>query len=144
MQDSKDRPEEESLGKRKKVKLHIDTSTLDGSKQQDVEQASLIFPNDVHPVHLGGKRYVVVKRFNKSVFVNLREYYTTPYAKSPAMAGRKGINLRVENWENLYKQAKEIDLAVCNYQISIRPLDRLLSRHPASNMVSVLFQSIIR
>ena len=75
-------------------------------------ETPLTFPKDTHAVPLGGKRYAVVKAFNNAIYVNLREYYTMPHAGSRAMAGRKGINLTVENWEQLYQKAKEIDLAV--------------------------------
>ena len=75
-------------------------------------ESDITFPPNVHPVNIGGKRFAVVKTFNKAVYVNLREYYTDPLTGSRALAGRRGINLTLENWEKLYSRMKEIDRAV--------------------------------
>ena len=59
--------------------------------------------------HLGGKRYVVVKRFKGQPYVNIREYYQ-PKDRAPGrlFAGKKGINLTVDQWNSLCKQVGAI------------------------------------
>ena len=113
VQDSEDgSKKKKGDGYRKKLKLDIAAAQAEANKVVQEPETSLIFPKDCHAVPLGGKRYAVVKTFNNAVYVNLREYYTMPHAGSRAMAGRKGINLTVENWERLYQRAKEIDVTV--------------------------------
>ena len=74
-------------------------------------EQELEFPNDVHAVPIGGKRYAVVKTFNKTVYVNVREYYQLQDGRR-MMAGRKGINLSIENWNRLSGSIIEINSAI--------------------------------
>ncbi|KAJ8030163.1 Activated RNA polymerase II transcriptional coactivator p15 [Holothuria leucospilota] len=64
---------------------------------------------------LGGKRYVVVKRFRGEPYVNIREYFGGD-TKDKLLAGKKGINLKVAEWEKLYQQVYLIQEALKNLQ----------------------------
>ena len=56
-----------------------------------------------------GKRYAVVKIFQRRVYVNIREYSEKG---SKLITGRKGLNLTTDNWKKLYQVAPDIDRAV--------------------------------
>lgn len=63
--------------------------------------------------HLGGKRYVVVKRFKGQPYINIREYYQ-PKDRVPGrlFAGKKGINLTADQWHSLCKHVGAIKRAL--------------------------------
>ena len=83
-------------------------------KQETIEQKELFdFPDDVwYYRHIGGKRFAVVKAFNRQVYVNIREYYKSPYNGSRMMAGKRGLNLTAENWKQLAQGVQDINAAV--------------------------------
>ena len=54
--------------------------------------------------HLGGKRYVVVKRYKGQAYVNIREYYQPKDRETGRLfAGKRGINLTIDQWISLSK-----------------------------------------
>ncbi|XP_038068023.1 activated RNA polymerase II transcriptional coactivator p15-like [Patiria miniata] len=61
--------------------------------------------------HIGGERYVYVKRFKGHVYVNLREYYFNE-DKTKLLPGKKGLNLTAEEWMNLSDRSKAINEAI--------------------------------
>lgn len=52
---------------------------------------------------LVGKRHVVVKLFKGVPYINIREYHCDG-TKNKLLSGKKGINLRTEEWRQLYEQ----------------------------------------
>ncbi|KAJ8043420.1 hypothetical protein HOLleu_10497 [Holothuria leucospilota] len=60
---------------------------------------------------LGGKRHVFVRRYRGAPYVNISEYFGGK-KKDRLIAGKKGINLRVEEWEKLYAKVHRINAAV--------------------------------
>lgn len=66
--------------------------------------------------HLGGKRYVVVKRFKGQRYINIREYYQPKDRASGRLyAGKKGINLTLDQWRALCKQLSSINHTLSSY-----------------------------
>ena len=60
--------------------------------------------------HLGGKRYVVVKRYKGQPYVNIREYYQPKDRETGRLfAGKKGINLTIDQWISLSKHTGAIN-----------------------------------
>ena len=60
--------------------------------------------------HLGGKRYVVVKRYKGQPHVNIREYYQPKDRETDHLfAGKKGINLTIDQWISLSKHTGAIN-----------------------------------
>ena len=60
--------------------------------------------------HLGGKRYVVVKRYKGQPHVNIREYYQSKDRETDRLfAGKKGINLTIDQWISLSKHTGAIN-----------------------------------
>ena len=84
------------------------TRFLGKPNQQLMDEPATRFP-------LGGKRYVVVKRFRGEPYVNIREYFGGQ-TKDKLMAGKKGINLKVEEWQKLYEQVYLIQEALKKLQ----------------------------
>ena len=84
------------------------------SKVPEVKQQT-VFPEEVYPVPLGGKRYAVVKTFNKEIYVNLREYYSIPASGTRMPAGRTR-----ENWNQLSASMKDIDNAIEERRMKLR------------------------
>ncbi|KAJ8023225.1 Induced myeloid leukemia cell differentiation protein Mcl-1-like [Holothuria leucospilota] len=72
--------------------------------QQLMDEAMTRFP-------LGGKRHVVVKRYRGVPYVNIREYFGGE-TKDKLFAGKRGINLKLEEWNKLYQQVHSIQAAV--------------------------------
>ncbi len=62
---------------------------------------------------LGGKRQVVVKRYRGKPYVNIREYYQAENS-GKLLAGKKGINLTGDQWQELFKQAKRIHASLAS------------------------------
>ncbi|XP_072017288.1 uncharacterized protein [Amphiura filiformis] len=66
--------------------------------------------------HLGGKRYVVVKRFKEQPYINIREYYQPKdRAVGRLYAGKKGINLTLDQWRALCKNMGSINHTLTTY-----------------------------
>ena len=60
--------------------------------------------------HLGGKRYVVVKRYKGQPYVNIREYYQPKDRETDRLfAGKKEINLTIDQWISLSKHTGAIN-----------------------------------
>ena len=72
--------------------------------QQRMDEVMSRFP-------LGGKRHVVVKRYRGVPYVNIREYFGGE-TKDRLIAGKRGINLKLEEWNKLYGQVHHINAAV--------------------------------
>ena len=73
--------------------------------------------NDDHHVagrfHIGGKRYVVVKLFKGQTYVNIREYWRPKDKVTGRLfAGKKGINLKVDQWLSLASMTRSISKVV--------------------------------
>ena len=66
--------------------------------------------------HLGGKRYVVVKSYKGQPYVNIREYYQPKdRAAGRLFAGKKGINLTLDQWCKLCKQTVGINRTLTRF-----------------------------
>ena len=72
---------------------------------------------------IGGERFATVKLFKGHPYVNIREYYWNEI-RSKMLAGKKGLNLNVEQWNQLVLIKVVLD-AVC---ISFRFKDLLSQR----------------
>ena len=60
--------------------------------------------------HLGGKRYVVVKRYKGQPYVNIREYYQPKDGETDRLfAGEKEINLTIDQRISLSKHTGAIN-----------------------------------
>nr|XP_054752689.1 uncharacterized protein LOC129258441 [Lytechinus pictus] len=98
---------------RKQLKLEIPASISEAPRKKVDDDGKVEgFPEDVHAIPLGGKRFAVVKTFNKEIYVNVREYYNIGHHGTRMMAGRKGINLTRENWLNLAAAVPGIHKAI--------------------------------
>ncbi len=91
------------------------TQSRPSSSQTSSTEAEVGVPdaddNDVSGrFHLGGKRYVVVKTYKGQPYVNIREYYQPKdRATCRLFAGKKGINLTLDQWCKLCKQTVGIN-----------------------------------
>ncbi len=66
--------------------------------------------------HLGGKRYVVVKRYKRQPFINIREYYQPKDRVAGRLfAGKKGINLTIDQWRALCKNMQSINQTLATF-----------------------------
>ena len=65
---------------------------------------------------MGRSRFVVVKSFCGNPYVNIREYYQRKGCGTQMYAGKRGINLTVENWRELVKVVSNINDSVSEVQ----------------------------
>jgi len=58
-------------------------------------------------IAIGRNRFVEVSKFKGKTYVNIREYYTDETGE--LKPGRKGIALKLEEWEELCSHKEEVD-----------------------------------
>ena len=78
------------------------------TKKIKTEEESLKVNNEGdHYFEISGKRRVTLRKWQKSLLIDLREYYDA--ADGEPKPGKKGISLSVEQWKALKQHIPAID-----------------------------------
>lgn len=64
-------------------------------------------PPEEGKISIGRNRFVEVSKFKGKTYVNIREFYTDEAGQ--LKPGRKGIALKLEEWEELCSHKDQID-----------------------------------
>jgi hypothetical protein len=67
---------------------------------------------------IGNKRYAVVSQFKGMILVSIREYYD---AEGDLRPTKKGISLKISEWQSLVHQVERIDSKISELDDSIDP-----------------------
>ncbi|XP_078344493.1 uncharacterized protein LOC144630053 [Oculina patagonica] len=91
--------EEEEIKPKKKAKQEKSSKATSSSKKDE----------EVGVFEIAAKRRVSVRKFKGKILVDIREFYEADGELRP---GKKGISLKVEEWEKLKNLAGDIDEAI--------------------------------
>ncbi len=92
----------------KKSAIKIKTSEATPTKDKSLDDDIIIGDNEIS-ISLNSRKRVTIRKFNRQILVDIREYYEKSGEMLP---GKKGISLTIDLWEKIKKHIKNIDTAI--------------------------------
>lgn len=86
---------------------NVETKIHSAVNKQIIKEIPAVFPN---LIPIGSGKYVKVCSYRNKPYINIRDYTTT--AEGRLNSTRRGILLSPEEWKQLKKCTKEVDLKV--------------------------------